>query len=137
MKKDGPLTNRTVDIDLGTLTNDIHGIEVVRYEAPILLVKPVAEDGAVLKDAKLKFEYAKSRSRWEDGGRYVDGHDVTYERQTDGRLRSEQLLPDEDFTVTVSATGYRSRSESLELPEGTVRELTVQLRKAGQGADTK
>jgi uncharacterized GH25 family protein len=132
IKKDGPLMNQTQYIDLGTLRGDVRGIEVVRYEAPILLVKPVADDGKILKDAKLRFEYAKRRSGRADGGRLVDGYDVSYERQEDGRLRSEQLLPDEEFTLTVSATGYQSKSETLKLPEGAVKELTVQLQKAGQ-----
>jgi beta-lactamase regulating signal transducer with metallopeptidase domain len=129
MKKDGPLVNQIRDIDLGTLTDDIRGIEVVRYEAPILQVKPVAEDGSVLRDAKLRFEYGKGRSRWEGGGRYVEGYDVSYERQPDGRLRSSQLLPDEEFTVTVQAEGRQSKSETLQLPEGAVKELEVKLPK--------
>ncbi|MEN6494531.1 MAG: hypothetical protein ABFD16_09570, partial [Thermoguttaceae bacterium] len=129
MKKDGRLVNQTRDIDLGTLTDNIRGIEVVRYEAPILLVKPVAEDGSVLKGAKLRFEYGKGRGRWEGGGRYVDGYDVSYERQPDGRLRSSQLLPDEEFTVTVEAEGRQAKSETLQLPEWAVKELEVKLPK--------
>jgi hypothetical protein len=130
MKKGGPLMNQTTDVDLGTLASDVQGIEVVRYEAPILLVRPVAEDGAILKDARFKLVYAKGRSQPESTGRYVDWDDVTFERQTDGRLRSEHLLPDEQFTVTVNAAGYRPKSETLKLPEGAIKELTVQFRKA-------
>ncbi len=57
----------------------------------------------------------------------VDGYDVSYERQEDGRLRSEQLLPDEEVTVTVVAAGYVPKSATLKLAEGAVKELTVRL----------
>ena len=135
MKKDGPLLNRTRDIDLGTLAADVRGIEVVRYEAPILLVRPVDENGNLLKDAKLRFDYGQGRNLMEEVGRFVEGHDVTYERQADGRLRSEQLLPDEEFTVAVSAAGCQSKSETLKLPEGAVKELDVTLKPAAPKAN--
>jgi len=129
LSKDGPLSNQSRDIDLGTLDHDVRGIEVICYVAPILLIKPVAEDGGLLREAKLKFEYAKGRGPWEGQGRYVDGADVSYEKQDDGRKRTNQLLPDEEFTVTVEAEGYEPKSEKLKLPEGAVKELEVQLKK--------
>jgi hypothetical protein len=130
MKKDGPLSNQLRDISLGTLEHDIRGVEVVRYEAPILLVKAVAEDGTPVSGAKMEIEYGQGQSRTESRGRFLEGGDVHYERQPDGRLRTGQLLPDEEFTVTVSAEGYQSESEALRLPEGAIRELEVKLRKA-------
>ena len=59
---------------------------------------------------------------------------MSYERQPDGRLRTSQPLPDEQFTVTVSAERYKSQSETLTLPEGILRELAVELQK---GQDPK
>ncbi|MGO9109351.1 MAG: hypothetical protein ACLP9L_08970 [Thermoguttaceae bacterium] len=129
MKKDDPLSNLTRDIGLGTLDHDIRGIDVVRYEAPILLVKVVAEDGTPVKMAKMETAYGKGRSPMEGRGGFVEGGDVNYERQSDGRLRTEQLLPDEEFTVTVSAEGYKSRTETLKLAEGAIRELEFKLQK--------
>src|SRR5262249_12546421 len=38
-KAKGEPLSRAREIDLGTLDNDVKGIEIVRYEAPILLVK--------------------------------------------------------------------------------------------------
>jgi beta-lactamase regulating signal transducer with metallopeptidase domain len=127
LKKGGPLLNQTHRIELGTLTDDVRDIEVVRHEAPILLVEPV--DGTELNRVMLRWQDAKGRIRWEGAGRYVKGHDVSYERQPDGRLRSSQLLPDEEFTLTVEAEGRQSKSEKLQLPEGAVKELEVQLPK--------
>jgi hypothetical protein len=47
--------------------------------------------------------------------------------QDDGRRRTSQLLPDEEFTLTVEAEGYAPRSDTLKLSEGTVKELDVKL----------
>jgi len=55
--------------------------------------------------------------------------DVTFARQQNGCLRSEQLLPDEEFTVTASCASYQSTSETLRLPEKAVKELTMHLKK--------
>jgi protocatechuate 3,4-dioxygenase beta subunit len=129
MAEDGPLSNQCRDMDLGTLDRDIQGVEVVRYDAPILLVKPVAEDGSLLRDAKVRIEYAEGRGPWKGKGRFVEGTDVSYEKQEDGCRRTSQLLPDEEFTVTVEAEGYESQSAPLKLREGEVKELEVRLRK--------
>jgi hypothetical protein len=133
MKKEGPLSNQARDIPLGTLEQDVRGIEVVRYEAPILLVKPVAEDGTLARGAKVQIAYAAGRSPWGRGGP-IEGGDVFYRRQPDGRLRTSELLPDEEFTVTVTAEGHRSKSETLRLAEGATRELEFKLVK-GQDSE--
>ena len=129
MTKDGPLSNQHRDIDLGTLQHDVQGIEFVRYDAPILLVKPVAEKGGPLRDVKVNLEYAEGKGPWKGGGRFTEGKDVHFEKQNDGRWRSEQLLPDEEFTVTVDAAGYEPKSEKLKLPEGAVKDVEVRLKK--------
>ena len=54
---------------------------------------------------------------------------MSFARQDDGRWRSSQLLPDEEFTVTVDAPGYEPKSEKLKLSEGAVKELEVRLKK--------
>ena len=56
--------------------------------------------------------------------------EVTFERQTDGRWRSEQLLPGEKFFVTGTADGYQPATESLSLKEGMTKEMEVTLRRA-------
>ena len=43
--KDGPLNNNR-RVMLGTLTDDVKGIEIIRYTAPILLVKVTSKDGS-------------------------------------------------------------------------------------------
>src|SRR5204862_4998412 len=43
MNKDGKLSS-TRDIDLGTVNADVKGIEIVRYETPLVLVKVTAKN---------------------------------------------------------------------------------------------
>lgn len=53
--------------------------------------------------------------------------DVSFDKQDDGRWRSSQLLPDEEFTLTLDAEGYRPKSEKLTLAEGAVKEIEWKL----------
>jgi beta-lactamase regulating signal transducer with metallopeptidase domain/protocatechuate 3,4-dioxygenase beta subunit/Leucine-rich repeat (LRR) protein len=129
MSKDAPLGNQCRDIELGTLEQDRKGIEVVRYEAPILQVKPVGENGALLKNAKVAIEFPLGKGPWGGPGLLVEGKDVSFERQDDGYRRTSQLLPDEEFTLTVGAEGYRSKSEKLKLTEGELKKIEVNLQK--------
>src|SRR5207249_1645694 len=61
--KGEPLRN-AYKIDLGTLTDDVRGIEIVHYVAPTLLVKVTAKDGAKLADLGVTAVYAKGRGRF-------------------------------------------------------------------------
>lgn len=135
MKQDGPLSNLTHHIDLGTLEGDLRGIQVVCFQSPLVLVKAVAADGGAIKNATLRFDYAQGRRPYYDWGGRSEGHDAGYRRQGDGRLRSENLLPDEEFTLSVLAAGYVTQSVKLNLPEGAVKELTVQLRRDASKVD--
>ena len=129
LSKDGPLRNGR-RIELGTLNADVRGIEVVRYTAPILLVKAVDKGGQPIDDYQIMAEYA---SRGEDTSRFVlEGgrrSDVRFERQQDGRFRSKGLLPDEDVNVTLHADGYTSSPQEISLAEGTEEELVFVLGK--------
>ena len=128
--KDAPLSNSR-QAELGTVDADIRGIEIIRYEAPIVLVKAVAEDGSPVKNFKVTADYPLPKDKTTGFKFIVDGlnSDVTFEKQEDGRRRSEQLLPDEEFTLTVHADGFKPKSEKLNLPEGAVKELEVKLKK--------
>ncbi|MBI3463865.1 MAG: carboxypeptidase regulatory-like domain-containing protein [Planctomycetes bacterium] len=128
--KDAPLQNSR-QLDLGTLNDDVRGIEIVRYEAPILLVKVTTKDGELLKDAKISAAYGEGRGQHAGKFNLADGlqSDVFFEKQEDGRFRSSQLFPDEDVTITAQADGYESRSEKLQLPEGGKKDLVLVLEK--------
>jgi hypothetical protein len=130
--KDGPLTNKR-QVDLGTVNEDVKGIEIVRYTAPILLINAVDKDHRQIKDFKAQVVYAPGKSPKQPGSFFVNGvqGDVFLEKQEDGRWRSQQLFPDEELTVTAQAPGYAPKSERLKLPEGTTKELELVLEKKG------
>jgi beta-lactamase regulating signal transducer with metallopeptidase domain/protocatechuate 3,4-dioxygenase beta subunit len=126
--KTGQLSTQR-DVDLGTLTDDVKDIEIIRYVAPILVIDAVEKGGAQLKNFQAKINYAPGKSPRDPNSMFINGvqGDVFMEKQEDGRWRSSQLLPDEDITVTVSAEGFKPRTEQLKLAEGTTREIKAEL----------
>jgi RNA polymerase sigma factor (sigma-70 family) len=126
--KDQPLQHAR-EIPLGTLTDDVRGIEIIRYNAPILLVKVTAKDGSKPKDVGVTAEYSVASS---DGKMILAGgrrSDLSFEKQEDGRFRSEQMLPDDEVTVTAHAEGYNAEPVKLKLPEGETKEIEITLEK--------
>lgn len=105
-------------LTLGTVNDDVSGIRITRYRAPLLLVRVRSSDKAAVEKPKIEFRYVAAPS----------GH-IGQEKQPDGRIRSSLLLPDEPFTVSVSADGYHPRTETLQLKEGTAQELEIVLEK--------
>jgi beta-lactamase regulating signal transducer with metallopeptidase domain len=135
--KDGPLLNEH-RVELGTISTDMKEIAIIRYVAPILLIKAVDDKGELIKDAWVKLEYAPDQAPL-GGGEYIrndrpSGH-VSLEEHGDGRWRTSQLLPDEEFTLTVEADGYETNSQKLSLPEGETREIAVALKKTPEDVD--
>ena len=130
LKKGEPLSADR-EINLGTLNDDVKGIEIIRYVAPILVVGAKDKDGKPIKDVQAKLEYAPGVKKKRPGERFINGvqGDVYMEKQEDGRWRTEQMLPDEEVTVTVSAKGYKPHTETLKLAEGTTKDLTPVLEK--------
>jgi protocatechuate 3,4-dioxygenase beta subunit len=129
-KAKGDPLSRGREIDLGTLDKDVKGIEIIRYDAPILLVKVTAKEGGKPKGAAVAAVYPE-----EAGGKEkpssVKGRptDVFFEEQEDGRFRSEQLLPDEEVTVTAHAEGYQDGTAKVKLAEGSTKDIEIVLEK--------
>ncbi len=133
-KKKGDELSNDRQVRLGTLTDDVTGIEIVRYVAPILTVKVKTPDGVEVKDVGVGALYAVSK-RWAAGGGtlFTNGgrpSNVSFERHDDGRFRSSQLFPDEDVTVTGYADGYVSKPQKVTLAEGATKEIEIVLEKA-------
>ncbi len=127
LKKGDPLKSERFDISLGTLDDDLEGIEIIRYSAPIVLVGAVDETGQPIKSFKVSAAYPWGKQRY-----ILDGEtrsDLTFETQPDGRRRSEQMLPDEEVTLTVKADGYEDQAQKISLPEGEFKELTLTLKR--------
>jgi beta-lactamase regulating signal transducer with metallopeptidase domain/uncharacterized GH25 family protein len=129
-KAGAPLSNAR-RMDLGVVNEDVKGIEIIRYEAPILLVKVVSKGGGKPKDAAVTATYPSGRGPFQ--GRLIVKKglhsDVSFEEQEDGRFRSSQLLPDEETTVTAQADGYHTKSVKVKLAEATTKELEIVLEK--------
>ena len=131
LKKDDPLSNAH-QIKLGTLNDDVKGIELFHYKSPILVINGVDKDKRQVEGFKARVLYETGKSPKAKNSSFINGvqGDVYLRKQKDGRWRSSQLLPDEDVTVTVSAEGYQPRSTKLRLPEAEIRELELVLEKA-------
>lgn len=113
------------------LDQDYPNVSVIYYTAPVLLVRAVAADGSSIPGFKCQLEYAKNRKPYTRIPNWISGvtGDVDFEKQMDGRWRSESLLPDESVLLTVQADGFQSYSQSVNLPEGATREIAAQLQK--------
>ena len=118
-------------IELGTLEEDFTTLEVVRYTAPLLLLKAVDENGEQLSDFKPNSKY-KTRPNAERRGTFISGAlgDIGFESQPDGRWRSSQMLPDEEVTITLEKEGYVSEPQVVSMREKEERELVFVMKKA-------
>ncbi len=116
-------------VKLELADRDIKDIEIISYESPTVLVRVVAKDGSKLKGVRVKADYREilgdkdGEVALKHGQRSID----EFREQDDGRFRSVRLLPDQPLTLSVTADGYRPRSETLKLPEGVTKELELIL----------
>jgi beta-lactamase regulating signal transducer with metallopeptidase domain len=127
--KNEPLS-RSRTIDLGTLDHDVKGIEIVQYHAPIVIVKVETKDNKPVPGVKISADYTEEDGEHAEGKIILPGgvrSDVCFKKQDDGRFRSDQLQPDQEFEVFVEADGYKSASRRLTLAEGKIEEITVML----------
>ncbi len=113
---DAPLQSGR-QLKLGTLTGDLTDIRIIRYVAPVLLVKAGDRAGKPIARVEVSARYDNASLN----------EPLRFEKQKDGRFRSWQLLPDEKFVVSVTADSYRPQSRSLSLAEGTTSELDLAL----------
>jgi hypothetical protein len=126
--KDKPLM-RGRDLPLGTIESDITGVEIIRYKAPIVQIKAVDEAGKPVADVKMAGIYQgryKGELSHPVGGLPTN---IYFEKQTNGIFRTSQMLPDEKTQFVAAAVGYENAEETLSMPEGETRELTLVLRK--------
>lgn len=119
---------------LGTVEDDIEGVEIIRYTAPIVHVKPLDEEGNVVRDCQVSGVYSdgKVETMTPVGGRPTN---IFFETQRDGRYRTQQMIPDRQVTFTVTKDGYRSDPAQVTLPEGGEKELTIVLSKVSENAN--
>jgi RNA polymerase sigma factor (sigma-70 family) len=119
------------EFDLGTLTGDVKGVEVVQYRAPLLRVNVKTRDGRLLKGVVVTARYAEAAGEGLDRfvcPRGLLSH-VLFAEQDTGRFRSERLLPDEEAIVTAHVEGYREASAKVKLPEGADESVELVVEK--------
>ncbi len=129
-KAKGEPLSRSRTIMLGTLDHDVKGIEIVHYNAPIVIVKAETKDGKPVPGLKVSAHYTQQEKEQMQGKLILSGgvdSDVNFEKQEDGRLRSEQLQPDLEFSVTAEADGFKPASRKLTLSAGKTEETTLVL----------
>jgi hypothetical protein len=136
--KDGALNNNR-RVELKTVNDDVKDLELIRYEAPIVIVKVTTKDGSKPASAAVTADYAEGKNQF--GGKLIlkngRNSDVSFEEQEDGRFRSMQLFPDEETTVTAHADGYESKSVKIKLPEREKKEIEIVLEKAAEKKEDK
>jgi hypothetical protein len=115
---------------LGTLDHDVKGIEIVHYNAPIVVVKVETKDHKPVPGIKVSAHYTQQEKEQMGGKLILSGgvqSDVNFEKQEDGRFRSEQLQPDLEFNVKAEADGFKPMSRALTLAEGKSEDITLVL----------
>ena len=113
--------SRADTIPLGTLDKDLDGLRIVRYEAPIIVVKVADSEGKAVKGYSISARYTKQQDE-KYGISYNTGH-VGFEKQSDGRWRSSQLLPDEEISIEITRGLKRD-------PLGNIKQKPVALAEA-------
>jgi hypothetical protein len=125
---DSPWRNEH-EITAQILDHDTNEMSVMYYTSPVLLVRAVSEDDTAIPDFKCQLVYPIDRKQYDQPPRWISGAagDVNFEKQQDGRWRSQSLLPDENVTLTVEAPGFEPWSQSYILPEGVTQEVDAKL----------
>jgi hypothetical protein len=108
------------EIKLDTLDADLEGIEVIRYKAPILLVKAVDSAGNAIPDFKPSL---RSREPSSSG----TGDELNLEKQADGHWRSMCLIPDMVTTVSAVKPGWEAETQTVTLAEGEEKEVVITM----------
>jgi hypothetical protein len=120
LSKDSPLEAAfRFDGELGLLDEDRREITVVWYRSPTVFVRIRCDESKLPDDARVIF------TRTENGS--MDETDLT--TLSDGRTRGDFLLPDVEYSARAEAEGYEGPEVKFRLPEGAVKELTVELKR--------
>ena len=81
--------------DLGTVNEDVKDLQIIRYKAPILLVKVKGPDGVVLNHVGVSASYSEGKAQ--HAGKLILANglhsDVSFEHQEDGRYPLLAIVP--------------------------------------------
>jgi beta-lactamase regulating signal transducer with metallopeptidase domain len=125
------------DFELGEIESDLMQIEIVKYDSPVVQVSVKDDAGAPIKDARLAALFDNGDPTFTPTKTMLPTN-IHFEKSADGRYHSEQMVPDVKTTITAKAEGYEDASETVSLPEGAERQITLTLKKKqDKSSDTK
>ncbi len=111
----GPL-GKNLTVELGTIDRD-RQTEIVRYREPILKIDVKDQAGNRLPSAKVAAEYKNVDAKGTAHSRN-ETRQVALDAIPAGGWETDELVPDEKFTLTVTADGYEAYEETRSLAEG-------------------
>jgi beta-lactamase regulating signal transducer with metallopeptidase domain/protocatechuate 3,4-dioxygenase beta subunit len=126
--------SRADTIRFETLDKDIEGLEIVKYVAPIIVIRVEDTNGKPVYDFSISSRYTKQDEKDMHG--YYTG-DVGFEKQTDGRWRSSQLLPDEEISIEIRTPVKRDRLGNEEREPVSLAEAQTVTLKEGETRNLK
>ncbi len=104
---------------LGTLNEDRRDITLTYFKAPTLLITVKPAMNEQVADTWVN-------GRWRQNG---VAQRVSLMRLSDGRFRTSSMPADQACTFSAFAVGYEADEANIKLPEGAVKEITLELRK--------
>jgi beta-lactamase regulating signal transducer with metallopeptidase domain/5-hydroxyisourate hydrolase-like protein (transthyretin family) len=107
------------------MNDDIIGIKVIRYTAPLLVVTVVDENDQPVADADIRLTYPADDKA--DPSPSIGS--VSFEKQGDGVSRSSSLCPGIEFVVTATKGELKSEPKTMTLAEGVTERVTMKLAK--------
>jgi hypothetical protein len=105
----------------GDLFEDVPGVTFVYYRSPTVVATVAVEGGDLPEDLEVGESFIGPNGG-SFGGRF--------ERQADGRFRSQSLMPDHVYDIRAGARGWLwTKVSGVTLPEGGYQEVRLTLRK--------
>jgi hypothetical protein len=132
LAKDSPLQYGR-RFQLGTINQDLQGVEIIHYAAPTIVISVTTKDGKSIDDLLPSVDYTDPQYDGRRDKLYHSGKsgqsetDVPFEDIGEGKIRTIQLVPDREVNVTVRAEGFQPESRKITLAEGQTEELKFVL----------
>jgi len=132
LDKDSPLQYGR-NFELGTIDQDLKGVEIIRYAAPTIVISVTSRDGMPVEDLLPSVDYTAPEYDGRRNKLYHKGKsgesrtDVPFENIGAGKIRTIQLVPDREVNVTIRAEGFKPESRKITLPEGKTEEMKFVL----------
>src|SRR5579872_1376902 len=132
LKPDSPLQYGRA-FDMGTIDQDLQGVEIIHYAAPTIVISVTNKEGKPIEDLLPSVDYtdpeyeAHRRKLFHRGKSGESQTDVPFEDIGSGKIRTIQLVPDREVDVTVRAEGFKPESRKITLDEGKTEEMKFVL----------